>query len=86
MPLYEFRCEGCGIFDVWRSIAESTSSADCPTCEAPAKRIFSPPAVLSGVLRLKRENPEPQLVKRETEPPAPKNRSHPGGRPWMIGH
>lgn len=86
MPLYEFRCDDCGIFDLWRSMSESMALAHCPDCEAPAKRIFSPPAVLSRSLRLKRENPEPQVIKRETEPEASKVRSHMGGRPWMIGH
>ncbi|PSB00580.1 FmdB family zinc ribbon protein [Merismopedia glauca] len=87
MPLYEFKCHDCGIFDAWRSLAESNHPANCPTCEQPAKRIFSPPtALLSGSLRLKTENPEPQLVKRDREPKSPKVKNHNGGRPWMIGH
>lgn len=85
MPLYEFQCKYCGIFDVWRSMAESSLPIDCPTCQEPAKRLFSAPMLLSGTLRLKRENPEPQLVKREVEPKAPRAKSH-DGRPWMIGH
>lgn len=86
MPLYEFRCDPCGIFDQWRTLAEFDAPAYCPTCQQPAKRIFSPPAVLSGSLRLKQANPEPQLVKRDQEPQPPGARSHTGGRPWMIGH
>lgn len=87
MPLYEFRCDDCGPFDLWRSMAESDQPAHCPTCEEPGKRIFSPPMVLSGSLRLKQEKREPQLVKRpEREPEKPKARSHNGGRPWMISH
>ncbi|GAP99822.1 hypothetical protein NIES2104_63880 [Leptolyngbya sp. NIES-2104] len=48
--------------------------------------MFSPPAVLSSSLRLKQENREPQLVKRDREPKAPQLQNHSGSRPWMIGH
>lgn len=85
MPLYEYRCDVCGIFDLWRTIAECSNPATCPACQEPAKRIFSPPALLSGSLRLKQES-APQLVKRDREPDRPKFRSHAGGRPWMISH
>lgn len=85
MPLYEFRCDECGDFDQWRTMAECQAAAHCPQCQKVAKRLFSPPALLSSVLRLKRENPEPQLVKRKQQESARIN-SHAGGRPWMIGH
>lgn len=87
MPLYEFKCDTCGIFDTWRSLAEYNHPTNCPTCKQPATRIFSPPtAILSGSLRLKTENPEPQLVKRDREPKQPRVKHHNGSRPWMIGH
>jgi putative FmdB family regulatory protein len=86
MPLYEFNCSDCGIFDEWRSLAESNAPASCPTCKETARRIFSPPGVLSNSLRLKQENSEPQLVKRDREPQQPRFGSHGGDRPWMIGH
>jgi putative FmdB family regulatory protein len=86
MPLYEFRCGDCGIFDLWRSMAECTNPAYCPSCNESAQRIFSAPAVLSGSLRLKQENREPQLVKREVEPQPSRVKNHTGSRPWMIGH
>jgi putative FmdB family regulatory protein len=86
MPLYEFRCHDCGVFDIWRSIIEATSPAACPDCDKPGKRIFSAPALLSGSLRLKQESREPQLVKRDREPRAPQVQHHSGSRPWMIGH
>jgi putative FmdB family regulatory protein len=86
MPLYEFRCDECGVFDEWRTMAECSAPAQCPDCENDAKRIFSPPALLSGSLRLKRENPEPQLVKREKTQESPRVTSRAGGRPWMISH
>ena len=86
MPLYEFRCDRCGPFDQWRTMAESSNPAYCPSCQETGKRIFSPPAVLSSSLQLKRENSEPQLVKRDQEPKTPRLQSHAGGRPWMISH
>ena len=86
MPLYEFRCEDCGMFDVWRTMAESSAPAHCPECEKPGRRVFSPPMLLSSSIRLKKENREPQLVKRDQEPEKPKAKSHEGGRPWMISH
>lgn len=86
MPLYEFKCNDCGTFDLWRTMAESSSPADCPTCQTAARRIFSPPMLLSGSLRLsKTAKPEPKLVKRDGEPEPPKLKS-PQGRPWMISH
>jgi putative FmdB family regulatory protein len=89
MPLYEFRCQDCGIFDEWRALAASSDPAHCPSCQATAKRIFSAPAIqLNGKLRLtKTANPEPQLMKKpdSTEDSRTRVRSH-GGRPWMIAH
>ncbi|MBF2000675.1 MAG: zinc ribbon domain-containing protein [Synechococcales cyanobacterium C42_A2020_086] len=87
MPLYEFCCSTCGMFDQWRSMAESSAPAYCPTCQQLGKRIFSPPAVqLSGSLRLKQEAREPRVEKRDAEPATPTFKSHNGGRPWMISH
>ena len=88
MPLYEFKCNQCGVFDQWRSMAESSYPAHCPSCMEPAKRLFSAPMLLTGTLRLsKTANPEPQLVQRPSaEPIRAKAQSHPEGRPWMISH
>jgi putative FmdB family regulatory protein len=89
MPLYEFRCKDCGIFDQWRTMTESNHPAHCPSCQQSANRIFSAVGIkLNGSLRLsKTANPEPQLVtKPESDPDRqPKAKSH-GGRPWMISH
>ncbi|MGP1375857.1 MAG: FmdB family zinc ribbon protein [Almyronema sp.] len=86
MPLYEFSCADCGIFDEWRSLATRSDPAYCPSCQTLGKRVFSAPALLSGSVRLKRESPEPQRVQRDLEPQQPRVKSHTGGRPWMIGH
>lgn len=86
MPLYEFKCETCGVFDVWRSLAESDQPATCPTCQTIGKRIFSAPAVsLSGSLPL-RGGSEPDLIKKQQELQQPKFQSQACGRPWMLNH
>lgn len=88
MPLYDFRCDDCGSFEIWRTMAESSQPAHCPTCTEPGKRVFSPPALLSGSLRLRIENREPQVIKRDCDPAlsGSKTRSTNCGRPWMISH
>jgi putative FmdB family regulatory protein len=86
MPLYQFKCDDCGTFEEWRSLAKSSDPAYCPSCQELSKRIFSPPTILSSSLRLKRENREPQLVQRQVEPKQPRVSTHTGGRPWMISH
>lgn len=86
MPLYEYRCGDCGVFEAWRSLSELDLPFHCPTCNLPGKRIFSPPAVLCGSFRLKQEIREPQLIKRDLEPKQQRVKNHAGGRPWMISH
>lgn len=89
MPLYEFRCQKCGLFEEWRTMAEVSNPIVCPSCQSAARRIFSPPAVmLSSSLKLRQENLDPELVKRtqERETVTPKYKSNTGGRPWMISH
>ena len=90
MPLYEFRCDFCGQFEAWRTLAQLNTPMPCPNCEATTKRVFSPPMVnlnsgsLSSIGR--KESKKPLLVKREKEPPPPRSQSSRSGRPWMIGH
>jgi len=89
VPLYEFRCNSCGVFEQWRTMSESSNPAYCPACEAPGQRIFSAPAVnLSGSLPLRQSSPEPELVSksRDREPPKPKFQAQSCGRPWMLNH
>lgn len=88
MPLYDFRCETCGEFEAWRSLAELDQPLLCPTCQATAKRLLSPPNLNlnSNGFNLRRsEVKEPQLVQRDREPKPTRNKAA-HGRPWMIGH
>jgi len=89
MPLYEFECANCGVFEALRSIALRDSAPNCPTCEEETQRIFSVPHfnLSSGSAFLKaKDTSEPRLEKREKEPAKPSYQSHKRDRPWMVGH
>jgi len=44
MPLYDFRCNKCGIeFEVSRPFSRATEPAFCPQDNTPAERIFTMP-------------------------------------------
>ncbi|MBA4370589.1 MAG: FmdB family transcriptional regulator [Coriobacteriaceae bacterium] len=46
MSSYDFRCTECGeVFEIVRSHSDS-SEVCCPSCEAPAKRVFTPVGVV----------------------------------------
>lgn len=91
MPLYEFRCETCGIFEQRRSLEEASNPMLCPTCQAVAKLIISAPGIIMTPYALRsrvERSAEPQVVKRSQEPTTHKHHHHHHhqGRPWMIGH
>lgn len=91
MPLYEYKCDRCGIFEQWRRIAEVGTPMLCPTCEAVARRIFSAPSVNlnSGSWQQRTgEAKEPRVVKpsHDKEPATPRYSQQQNGRPWMISH
>ena len=41
MPLYEFRCQSCGSFDLHRDMQDATDTTRCPGCDHPARRVYS---------------------------------------------
>ena len=43
MPFYDYLCEGCGHFRQRRALAECGDLQLCPTCNAPAVKIFTTP-------------------------------------------
>lgn len=53
MPTYEFRCGDCGCFEETRRLSEAGTSARCPGCAAPSRRVYTAPgfSVRSGALR-----------------------------------
>jgi len=46
VPAYDYRCPACDhVFEVVRAISDRTDVV-CPSCETPAKRLFSPVGVV----------------------------------------
>ncbi|WP_421656430.1 FmdB family zinc ribbon protein [Leptothermofonsia sp. ETS-13] len=87
MPLYEFKCELCGVFEEWRSLAQSSDPAFCPTCQMLGKRVITAPAIsLSSSLSLRKQGLEPEVVKRDREPKPQTFQNQSCGRPWMLNH
>ncbi len=86
MPVYEFSCtNGCENYEVWRSINERQSDTNCPVCAADGTRVFTPVMSLSGPLRLKREQSEPRMIRKETGSPSGKpTLKESSTRPWML--
>jgi putative FmdB family regulatory protein len=42
MPIYEYRCAGCGKdFELTRSFSQSGDAAPCPICGKPAEKLVS---------------------------------------------
>lgn len=88
MPLYDYKCETCGGFEQWLRLADLDQPIHCPQCDTQARRVFSPPMILSsGSLgRNAVQTSEPRLVQKRDRGSAPPS-SHPvAGRPWMISH
>jgi putative FmdB family regulatory protein len=89
MPVYEFQCDTCGVFEALRPIALRDEAPNCPTCEGKTQRIFSVPHFnlsSGGALLKARQTDEPRLEKREKQPSQPQYQSHKRDRPWMVGH
>jgi putative FmdB family regulatory protein len=40
MPIYEYQCDNCGVFEVSQRITED-SLKKCPTCKSKVKRLIS---------------------------------------------
>ncbi|MFV0459239.1 MAG: FmdB family zinc ribbon protein [Actinomycetales bacterium] len=80
MPVYEFSCPDDGRFDLTLAMTADTAQAACPTCAAPAGRVYSAPALRRGdpaarrlIEATRRTASEPGVV--QSPPPRP------GGRP-----
>jgi putative FmdB family regulatory protein len=88
MPLYEYKCDICGTFEQWRTLAEVSTPMLCPTCETVAKRVFSPPSVNLNSGSLQLQSGEPRVIKRsqDKEPTTPRYSQQRQGRPWMVSH
>ncbi len=100
MPLYDYRCHECGVFEAWAKMANSADAADCPTCGQAAERLVTAPMVptLTPTLRdaysrNERSAHEPRMVsgsafhsQAQDHTHGHHKHRHHKKRPWMIGH
>ncbi len=90
MPLYDFRCETCGIFEQSRSIQTANDLMLCPTCNTVAKRLISAVGILKTPTQLSKrveQSAEPRVVQRAPQHNhSAHTHNHHHGRPWAIGH
>ncbi|MBM4259628.1 MAG: zinc ribbon domain-containing protein [Deltaproteobacteria bacterium] len=92
MPIYEFSCRSCGLFEVQRSVREATTSVPCPSCHASASRVLSAPVLMPtsrAAQRQRTSGTPPQVVQRrapETPPASPAPQYQRSGRPWHLSH
>ena len=89
MPLYDYKCDGCGPFELCHRMSETGSPKTFPDCDGESSLIFTAPYISlgSGSLMKKVGLSEPRIVKRQGEPAKPQNQSaKKGSRPWMLGH
>jgi putative FmdB family regulatory protein len=48
MPIYEYRCDGDGAFEITRRLGTALESATCSACGSQAKRVFSAAMIQNG--------------------------------------
>jgi putative FmdB family regulatory protein len=46
MPLYDYQCEACGVFEMMRKLVERDAPMSCPRCAQPVERIQTSAALL----------------------------------------
>lgn len=96
MPLYEYDCQTCGVFEAMHSMQAAAEPERCPDCGQQAPRVLSVPrlACVGAHERIARDRNErsrhePQLSRpparaKPTQRPA-LQASH-GSRPWVLEH
>ncbi|MHA7284180.1 FmdB family zinc ribbon protein [Arthrobacter sp. TMS2-4] len=69
MPIYEYRCPRCDVYETIRGMGAAPAEDDCPTCGQPARRRISAPHLgRTGTAAFKlidattRSAAEPQVV------------------------
>jgi putative FmdB family regulatory protein len=46
MATYQYRCTGCGLFDVRRPIGQALAEEPCEVCGERARRVFTSPMLV----------------------------------------
>ncbi|GAA0895910.1 zinc ribbon domain-containing protein [Pseudonocardia zijingensis] len=83
MVTYQYRCAACGDVDVRRPMGAATSHVPCPRCGADARRVYTSPrtrlvapGLVSALDTAGASAENPQVVRREVAPRAPRH-AHP---------
>lgn len=70
MAIYEYRCARHGVIELIRPIGTAPESVACTSCDAEARRVFSPPMlrradreVVAAMDRAEKTRDEPEVVK-----------------------
>ncbi|MGW0425269.1 zinc ribbon domain-containing protein [Streptomyces sp. NPDC003015] len=89
MATYQYRCAGCGPFDVIRPLGRALAEEPCGNCAGPARRVFTAPmlartsAPLARALHAQEASAhEPRVV--SAVPPA-RHRPTPSADPRQAG-
>ena len=93
MPLYEFECNECGLFEKFISIKKYEHIIECPLCENESHRKYSPPNIYNtspgyrkarGLNEKNQESPKVKTIKQKSH--HNHNHNHVSHNPWMVGH
>ncbi|WP_405530744.1 zinc ribbon domain-containing protein [Streptomyces canus] len=89
MATYQYRCAGCGPFDVIRPIGRALAEEPCGSCAGPARRVFTAPLLARTSAPLARAlhaqeacAHEPRVV---TDVPPARDRPTPAADPRQAG-
>ncbi|KUN74235.1 hypothetical protein AQJ46_01295 [Streptomyces canus] len=89
MAMYQYRCAGCGPFDVARPIGRALAEEPCENCAGPSRRVFTAPllartsAPLARALHAQEASAhEPRVV---TAAPPARRRPTPSADPRQAG-
>ena len=76
MPIYEYKCSSCGVFEEFHTMDKVPATGRCPRCEGEAGRIISIPAlsrmpknVSSALEQAEKSRSEPAVIRREYAEP-----------------
>lgn len=72
MPVYEYQCETCGVFEEMKPMSRFADPCDCPVCGTSAPRVMLTVPRLSAVSRATRRAHETN----ERAADSPKRSSH----------
>jgi putative FmdB family regulatory protein len=90
MPIYEYKCESCGIVFERMQHFDDKQLQECPECGGPLRRVLQPVGIIfrgsgfyvtdnrqvsSGVSRSQKQLPEPKTAEKQALPAAEGNKA-----------